>query len=354
MSFCYFDVTVGGKPLAERIVMKLYDDITPKTCKNFRALCTGSEGNVPGTETKLSYKGSIFHRVIKSFMIQGGDFTNFNGTGGVSIYSEMFEDENFDKACDRTGLLCMANRGPNTNGSQFFITTTPNSHHLTGKHVVFGEVVSGMNSVRAIENTQTGEGDLPVRRVEIADCGALESFEPSVPADGDATPDYPEDLPEQESKDDDAKIKIAESVRQIGNKAFGAGDFQKAIDKYEKALRYLKTVVTTSANSKDITDKKVACFSNSALCFLKLKQFQEAQIAAGQAVILDNNNTKAIFRRGQASAGLGTWDVAEKDFREVLRLDPGNNDAKNQLQVAVEKQKAAKEKLAKNLRKMFE
>ena len=116
----------------------------------------------------------------------------------------------------------------------------------------------------------------------------------------------------------------------------------------------MKTVVTTSANSQAVSEKKVACFSNSALCFLKLKQFQEAQVAAGQAVILDNNNTKALFRRGQASAGLGSWDVAEKDFREVLRLDPGNNDAKNQLQVAVDKQKAAKEKLAKNLRKMFD
>ena len=218
MSFCYFDVTVGGKPLAERIVMKLYDDITPKTCKNFRSLCTGSEGCIPGTETKMCYKGSIFHRVIKSFMIQGGDYTNFNGTGGRSIFeTEMFEDENFDKACDRTGLLCMANRGKGTNGSQFFITTTPNSHHLTGKHVVFGEVVAGMNSVRAIENTQTGENDIPVKRVEIADCGALETFEPSsvVAADGDNTPDYPEDLPEKEAKNDDAKIKIAESVRQL-------------------------------------------------------------------------------------------------------------------------------------------
>mmetsp|Transcript_42235 Transcript_42235/g.89823 ORF Transcript_42235/g.89823 Transcript_42235/m.89823 type:complete len:485 (+) Transcript_42235:75-1529(+) len=170
----FFDVKQGDEKLG-RIVMQLYADITPKTAENFRALCTGEKGD--GVSGKpLHYKGSIFHRVIKDFMIQGGDFTNADGTGGESIYGEKFPDENFKLKHTKGGQLSMANAGPGTNGSQFFITSraTP---HLDSKHVVFGEVVEGMEVVRNIEDTKV-TSDKPDVDVVIEDCGLLPNYKP--------------------------------------------------------------------------------------------------------------------------------------------------------------------------------
>jgi len=165
----YFDVSIGGAP-AGRVVMALRKDVAPKTVENFRSLCVGDN------DQKAGYKGSIFHRIIPNFMCQGGDFENFDGTGGWSIYGPRFKDENFALAHDRPYLLSMANAGRNTNGSQFFLTTVP-CPWLDGKHTVFGEVVEGQDVVKAIE-AQGDNSGRPKAKVVIEDCGQLVALLP--------------------------------------------------------------------------------------------------------------------------------------------------------------------------------
>ncbi|KAJ2805054.1 cytochrome P450 cyp2 [Coemansia helicoidea] len=158
----FFDISADGAKLG-RVEFELFADVVPRTADNFLQLCLREKGK--------GYKGSIFHRVIPEFMLQGGDFTNHNGTGGVSIYGAKFQDENFELKHTTPGLLSMANAGPNTNGSQFFITTVKTSW-LDGKHVVFGKVIKGMDVVKAVEELGSPTGRTS-KKVVIDDCGQL-------------------------------------------------------------------------------------------------------------------------------------------------------------------------------------
>ncbi|GAV07348.1 hypothetical protein RvY_17188 [Ramazzottius varieornatus] len=182
---CYLDMTVGetgrDRPIG-RIIIELFDDIVPKTAENFRGLATAEYGMGQTTGKKLSYNGVVFHRVIRGFMIQAGDFSAHDGTGGESVYGGKFQDENFTMKHDKPYLLSMANAGPNTNGSQFFITCVPCSS-LDNKHVVFGQVIAGKEVVDEIEKLATDERDRPILPVKIAKCGELVPVFPSAGKD---------------------------------------------------------------------------------------------------------------------------------------------------------------------------
>lgn len=225
-------------------------------------------------------------------MIQGGDFTAFNGTGGESIYGEKFPDENFDLKHDRPFLLSMANSGPGTNGSQFFITTVP-TPHLDGKHVVFGEVVNGKNLVRKIENLKT-QADKPQQECKIVGCGELQgeakvkAAEKSVDSLGDAYEEYPEDQGELSGAE---YYKIALDLKGLGNTAFKNKDFETSLNKYQKGLRYLKEYPDVNENDPaelkgQLLSLRFILNSNSAECAIKLGRNADAAKWAGYAIDL--------------------------------------------------------------------
>ncbi|PNH40206.1 hypothetical protein VD0004_g6762 [Verticillium dahliae] len=362
----FFDISIGGKS-AGRVTFELYDDLVPKTAENFRALCTGEKG-LGKSGKPLHYKGSIFHRIIKQFMIQGGDFTEGNGTGGESIYGAKFADEAFPKTHDRPFLLSMANAGPDTNGSQFFITTVP-TPHLDNKHVVFGEVLNGKSIVRQLENLPTQNGDKPVKDAIIADCGVL-TGDAALAADAkapDAMGDVYEDFPEDCATPPEAAevLAIATACKDYGNRAFKAGDPALGLEKYQKGIRYLNEEPDLEALPEadrpafqaQLDALRFALNNNSALLALKLETFDDAHrfadaaLAAANkpaATVKDADRAKALYRRGFASVRLKDEEAAVADLEAAHKLVPGDGLILNELNSVKQKAAArsAKEKAA--------
>lgn len=347
----YLDISIGNRAIG-RAIFELYTDVVPKTAENFRALCTGEKGE--GKLGKpLHYKGSTFHRVIKSFMIQGGDFTAGNGTGGESIYGEKFEDENFEKKHDRPFLLSMANAGANTNGSQFFVTTVP-TPHLDGKHVVFGELIQGKSVVRQVENTAVGDQDRPVEDVVITDCGELD---PSVKIESgradDGTGDVYEDFPDDEesaTKDPQASLEVTKKLKEIATALFKASSKEKALEKYQKALRYANELIPNEEQHEQLYNEfaklQVSLNLNIALVGMQLGQNSVA-IRAADAVLdshhgkaTDQEKAKALYRRGVSKSRSKDDEGALEDLEAAKKLIPNDGAVINE--IANVKQRIAK------------
>lgn len=270
-------------------------------------------------------------------MIQGGDFTAFNGTGGESIYGEKFADENFDLKHDRPFLLSMANSGPGTNGSQFFITTVP-TPHLDGKHVVFGEVLNGKSVVRKVENMPT-QADKPTTDVTIVGCGELtgDEYENADKKAPDATGDPYEDFPDDHQGEElNAPVcfKIATELKNFGNAAFKSGDAELGLDKYQKGLRYLHEFPEPEENDPKelephMKSLRFTLHSNSALLANKLGQFKNGKTWASYALDVaaaagakDADRAKVYYRRAVAHSGLKEEDEALKDLEKASSLAP--------------------------------
>jgi len=363
----FLDITVGTEYVG-RIAMELYKNVVPKTSENFRQLITGEAKNKTGEP--LSYKGSIFHRIINRFMLQGGDFENADGTGGMSIYGEKFEDENFKLKHESPGLLSMANAGPNTNGSQFFITTV-NTPHLDGKHVVFGKVIKGMGIVTDLEASKTDSNDRPLVTVTISNCGELAPGEDFGINCKDGTPDiyphHPEDMDIDWylATNFQPVLEIIKNIKESGNIFYKQGDHKTATVKYKKCCKYITCLRDTVGSTEDEEEKlvravEVPCVLNIAAAHLKFKEYDEAIYECNKVLEIEEELdyapdwvTKARYRRGQAQAGKQNLDLALKDLLVVQKLQPNDQAVKKEVATLKKTQQTLKEKEKKMYGKMF-
>ncbi|XP_051140457.1 peptidyl-prolyl cis-trans isomerase CYP40-like [Andrographis paniculata] len=357
---CYLDISIGGE-MEGRIVIELFKSVVPKTAENFRALCTGEKGISPSTGVRLHYKGSKFNSVVKGLMVRGGDISSGGGGGGgESIYGEVFEDENFELKHSRKGILSMANNGPNTNGSQFLITTTQ-ATHLDGKHVVFGKVAKGLGVIRAIEYAERKDDNSPVADIVVVDCGEIpegaDDGTINFFMDGDLYPDWPMEL---DSKPTDVPwmINAINSIKALGNDWYKKNNYKMAIRKYRKALKYLDLCWEMKdidlAQSETLRKMKSQIFTNSSMCKLKLGNHKAALLDADFAIRDGEDNAKAFYRQGQVHMALNNVDAAVQSFKKALELEPHDGGIKKELSTAMKKVADRREQEKKAFSRMFQ
>jgi len=364
----FIDISIGGQSKG-RIVFELFNDIVPRTTDNFYHLCAGDEGMCKSDPSiPLSYKDSLFHRVIPDFMLQFGDFTKGDGTGGESIYGEKFEDENFTMKHDEPFLLSMANAGPNTNGSQVFITCAP-TPHLDGKHVVFGKVIQGKRIVRLIEKNQTDkENDKPIRDVKITDCGVLPD-DYIVPENAEETPvdEFGDNY--ESSLKDDTKVDLndfmsvltaIEFVKNIGTEQFKKQNYTASLEKYQKCDKFLKEYFPEDLpeeRMKKIDGLKVAIPLNIALVALRLKEYSVVLTASSEVLYAsaadDVSKAKALYRRGLAYAAVKDTDMALADLEMAATFHPHDAGIQKAIKDTKEQRRSQVAEQKKSLSKMF-
>lgn len=339
-------------------MIELFRNLQPQTSENFRLLCTGEKGLGIG-KVPLHYKGCKFHKIMPKFMVQGGDITHGDGTGGESIYGRFFPDEDLSLKHDRAGLVGMANSGPNTNGSQFYIVTVP-TPHLDGKHAIFGRVVKGMGVVSLLEYVRTNDTDTPVEDCIIENCGEILPGADFGICERDNTEDVFPPFPD-DSDFDFSNIEhimcVAEKIRQSGNHYFRREDYILANAKYKKALRYLNRLHEVNELSKEqesqIAVVVLPCILNSAASKLKLKRYHQALDDCDEALDLEPKHPKALFRRGQAFHGMRDYEKSMANLQQALSLSPNNKAILSEIAAVKGEMQAYKAKERKAYAKLF-
>lgn len=292
---CFFDISIGRRDKG-RVVFKLFHDQCPKTCENFKCLCTGEKGLGKKSGKPLHYKGTRFHRVVRNFIIQGGDITDGNGKGGDSIYDGSFVDENLTLVHDEPFLLSMANRGPDTNRSQFFITTKE-APHLDGKHVVFGKVVSGFDVIKDIENREVDSNSRPIEEILIRDCGQVA---------------IREDIQKSVSSDRGRKRKLSVSSRSSVESSPRLGRSRESSSS--------STSTCSSSNSQSSFSSGSSSSSSSSRT--------SRSSSSSQSKTNDGSSSRSSTSGGSCSSGQRDPEIPRKDAKPLKR-ELGASEAKN-------------------------
>ncbi|XP_055307468.1 peptidyl-prolyl cis-trans isomerase D [Sitodiplosis mosellana] len=347
----FLDIQIGLESVG-RVIIELRKDLVPKTAENFRCLCTGEKG-IGVNGKPLHYKGIRFHKVQRLFMVQGGDIVKNDGTSGESIYGPFFDDETLTLPHE-AGSVGMANFGrPNTNNSQFFVTTV-DSPHCDGSNVVCGKVLRGLGCLQEMEKLASDES-VPLLEMTIQNCGEIRSGDDWSFCDddrsGEKLPPFPEDWDQKANEFTiEQAVAILESIKTAGNLFFGNKEYVDANRKYKKTLRYfnylkdkLEAIHRKGLTVQQLREKLQALHQiNSVVCLniaaveLKLNNAENAKNSCDEVLLNDPNNAKALYRRGQAHVVLKNYDDALVDLEQAYRSLPLDKNIQNEYQRAKE------------------